>query len=82
MQETPLTESRYRIRRKPVVYQVRPSTPFGRALMFVVSVFLLIAAFFVSLIVFSILLTAVLFLLAYAWWITRPARTQNKQIVE
>jgi hypothetical protein len=82
MQETPPTESGYRMRRKLVVYQMRPSTPFGRALVFMVSVFLIVAAFFVSLIIFSILLTVGLFLLAYGWWASRHAHAQNKHIVE
>jgi hypothetical protein len=56
MQETPPTEGRYAVRRKLAVYRMRPSTAFGRALAFVLGILLLIAAFFVSLVIFSVLL--------------------------
>jgi membrane protein implicated in regulation of membrane protease activity len=82
MQETSPTEPRYEAKRKLVVYQMRPSTPFGRALAFVVSVLLLVAALFVSLAIFSILFTVVLFLVVYAWWRLRRVRAQNKHNME
>jgi flagellar biosynthesis protein FliP len=71
MRERPPTEPRYEVRRKLVVRQMRPATLFGRVLAFVIGVLILIAAFFVSLVIFSILLTATLFLMVYAWWVSR-----------
>jgi flagellar biosynthesis protein FliP len=71
MHERPPTEPRYEVRRKLVVHQMRPATLFGRVLAFVIGVLILIAAFFVSLVIFSILLTATLFLMVYAWWVSR-----------
>ena len=82
MQETPPTEGRYAVGRKLVVYRMRPSTAVGRALAFVLGILLLIAVFFVSLVIFSILLTIVLFVIVYAWWVSRGVRAQNKDAVE
>jgi hypothetical protein len=71
MRERPPTEPRYEVRRRLVVHRMRPATPFGRVLAFVIGVLVLIAAFFVSLVIFSILLTVTLFLMVYAWWVAR-----------
>jgi hypothetical protein len=46
-------------------------------LAFVIGVLILIAAFFISLVIFSILLTATLFLIAYAWWESRRRQPRN-----
>ena len=81
MEELPPPERRYTARSKVVIYRM-PSTLFGRVLAFALGVLLLIAVFFVSLLIFSILLTVVLFLIVYAWWVSRKVRTQNKDAVE
>ena len=54
-----------------MIYDVSPTTFFGRALASVFAVLLFVAVFFLSIVVFSILLTAVLFFLVYAWWASR-----------
>lgn len=82
MRGTPPTERQYAIRRKLVAYRMRPLTPFGRVLGFVLGVLLLIVAFFVSLVIFIILLTAVLFLIVYAWWVSRSVGGKNKDVVQ
>ena len=71
MRERPPTEPRYEIRRRLIIHRIAPVTPVGRVLAFVIGVLILIAAFFVSLVIFSILLTATLFLMVYAWWVSR-----------
>ena len=81
MQETP-TERRYAVRRKVTVYPMPPSTPFGRALAYGLGILLLIAAFFVSLVIFSVLLTAVSFMIIYAWWVSRRVGAKDKNAVE
>jgi hypothetical protein len=78
MRERPPTEPRYEVRRRLVVHRMRPATPFGRVLAFVIGVLVLIAAFFVSLVVFSILLTVTLFLMVYAWWVARRGPPRNE----
>jgi hypothetical protein len=82
MRETPPTEGRYAVRQKLAVYRIRPSTPFGRALAYVLGILLLIAAFFVSLLIFSVLLTTMLFVIVYAWWVSRRVRAKDKDAVE
>ena len=52
-----------------VVYRASPTTFLGRLLAFLLTVFVLVAAFFFSLIIFSIVFVVVLFFLAYASWI-------------
>lgn len=80
MRETP-TEGRYAVRRKVTIYRMPPSTPFGRALAYVLGTLLLIAAFFISLAIFSVLLTAVLFVIIYAWGVSRGVREEDKDTV-
>jgi hypothetical protein len=82
MQETPPTGGRYSVRRKLVVYRMRPSTAFGRALTFVLGIVLLLAVLFVSLVIFSVLLTVVVFVIVYAWWVSKKMRAQTKDAVE
>jgi hypothetical protein len=82
MQETPPTEGRDAVRRKLAVYRMGPSTPFGRVLAYVLGILLLITTLFVSLVIFSVLLTAVLFLIVYVWWVSRRVRAENKDPVE
>jgi hypothetical protein len=82
MRETPPSERRYQVRRKVVVHQMRPASPLARALAFVVGVLLLMAVLFVSLIIFSIVLTVILLLAIYAWWTSRSARRRGGQAVE
>jgi hypothetical protein len=77
MRERPPTEPRYEVRRRLVVRQMQPATPFGRVLAFVIGVLILIAAFFISLVIFSILLTATLFLIVYAWWESRRRQPRH-----
>lgn len=52
-----------------VVYRASPTTFLGRLLAFLLTVFVLVAAFFFSLIIFSIVFVVVLFFLAYASWV-------------
>lgn len=82
MPETPPTERQYAIRRKLVAYRMRPLTPFGRVLAFVLGVVLFVAAFLVSLVIFSMLLTAVLLLIVYAWLVSRSVRRKNKDVIQ
>jgi hypothetical protein len=77
MRERPPKEPRYEVRRRLVVHRIAPVTPVGRVLAFVIGVLILIAAFFVSLVIFSILLTATLFLMVYAWWVSRRRQPRN-----
>jgi type III secretory pathway component EscR len=77
MREGPPTEPRYEVRRQLVVHQLRPATAFGRVLAFVIGALILIAALLVSLVIFSILLTATLFLMVYAWWVARRGPPRN-----
>ena len=82
MRERPPTEPRYEVRRRLVVHQMRAATPFGRALALVIGVLILIAAFLVSLVIFSILLTATLFLMVYAWWVSRRVHPRNDHALD
>lgn len=82
MRERPPTEPRYEVRRRLIIHQMQPASPFGRALAFVIGVLILIAAFFVSLVIFSILLTATLFLMVYAWWVSRRQQPRNDHALD
>lgn len=70
-------EPEYRVIRRVVVHDIRPTTLFGRALAFIFGILALAAAFFFSLIFFAIIVTAVLFFLAYFWWQSRRVARQG-----
>ena len=58
-------ESKYRISMKVLIKPFRLSIPFSRALAFVFGILLLVAVFFFSLLIFSILFIAVHIFVAY-----------------
>jgi hypothetical protein len=73
-------EPEYRVTRRVVIHDMRPTTLFGRVVAFVFSLLALAAAFFFSLVIFTIIATAVLSFIAYAWWQSRRITGQDKII--
>ncbi len=82
MRETPATTSRRRVSRKVVIYRFAPSGFLGKLLAFVLAVIALVGAFFLSIIVFWIILTLVLFSLIYGWLISRRIRRQDGTVID
>lgn len=81
MQEDTTRKKPYQISKKIVIYDLRPTSFVGKALAFAFGLLLVVVTFFFSVAIFSILLTAVLFILIYAWWISHRSAKKDKTIV-
>jgi len=77
MQQIPPSESEHQVSRRTVVYYVGASSPLARALALVTAFLLLAVAFVFSLVIFSILLTAVVIFFIYEWWVSRRTRIER-----
>lgn len=82
MRETPAPTSQRRVSRKVVIYRFAPSGFLGKMLAFVLAVIALVGAFFLSIMVFWIILTLVLFSLVYGWLISRRIRRQDGTVID
>jgi ABC-type bacteriocin/lantibiotic exporter with double-glycine peptidase domain len=63
-----------------VIYDISPATFLGRVFAFVFIAMLLVTVFFLSLLVFSILLTTALLFIVYVWWASRHIGRKGTKI--
>lgn len=64
-----------------VIYHVAPSSFWGRVFASFMVIVVLLAALFVSFLVFWVILTFVLFLIVYLWLTSRGVRQQEGKII-
>ena len=77
MAHSPFERSRPEPKSRLVVYQFAPSGFLGRLFALAVAALVLVAAFFLSLMIFWLILSVVLFVIVYAWWVSRRGRARN-----
>jgi ABC-type bacteriocin/lantibiotic exporter with double-glycine peptidase domain len=65
-----------------VTYHIVPASFLGRLLAFVMATIILVVAFSLSIMIFWILATLVLFFMVFAWLASRRTRRQQGKIID
>ncbi len=82
MTKPPLEETSRLERRAVVTYHVAPTSFLGRIFAFVLAAVVLVAALFISFMVFWAVLTIVLFAIIYAMWASRHGPRNTARVLD